>query len=385
MRKNMKILIIRNYPSYMDVEKNTYNIQEVGLAKALVRKGNICDIVFWTDKEEKEVSLPVDNVGEVTVFYRHGKTALKNTVYTGCDNLFAQYDVLQTAEYNQMQSWILAQKYPNKHIIYHGPYYASFNKRYNLMCSVFDKLFLKRYLNLGTNFITKSRLAQDFLESKGVKDSNVKTIGVGIDTQMLSSGKTDCNEPLFLTMNKDKKIKILYIGRFEERRNIPFILEIFSEIVKRNVNATLYMIGTGDKEYIDKCWSYAANLGIQDDIVYQERMEQKYLSGVYRLADFFLLPTEYEIFGMVLLEAMYYKTVVLTTNNGGSSTLIENGKNGYIFENKKASEWAKIVSETPMEEINAMKNAAHDTIDNHYTWDALADLFMESYRRVCNK
>ena len=112
---------------------------------------------------------------------------------------------------------------------------------------------------------------------------------------------------------------------------------------------------------------HAASLGIQDDIVYQERMEQKYLSGVYRLADFFLLPTEYEIFGMVLLEAMYYKTVVLTTNNGGSSTLIENSRNGYILENKKASEWAKIVSETPIEEINAMKNAAHDTIDNHYT------------------
>lgn len=385
MRKNMKILIIRNYPSYMDVEKNTYNIQEVGLAKALVREGNICDIVFWTDKEEKEVNLPVDNVGKVTVFYRHGKTALKNTVYTGCDNLFARYDVLQTAEYNQMQSWILAKKYPSKHIIYHGPYYASFNKRYNLMCSVFDKLFLKRYLNLGTNFITKSRLAQDFLESKGIKASNVKTIGVGIDTQMLSSGKADCNEPLFLTMNKDKKIKILYIGRFEERRNIPFILEIFSEIVKRDANATLYMIGTGDNEYIDKCWSYAASLGIQDDIVYQEKMEQKYLSGVYRLADFFLLPTEYEIFGMVLLEAMYYKTVVLTTNNGGSSTLIDNGRNGYVLENMKASEWAKIVSETSIEEINAMKNAAHDTIDNHYTWDVLADLFMESYRRVCNK
>ena len=30
----------------MDVERNTYNIQEVGLAKALVRKGHICDIAF---------------------------------------------------------------------------------------------------------------------------------------------------------------------------------------------------------------------------------------------------------------------------------------------------------------------------------------------------
>lgn len=118
MRKNMKILIIRNYPSYMDVEKNTYNIQEVGLAKALVRKGNICDIVFWTDKEEKEVNLPVDNVGKVKVFYRHGKTALKNTVYTGCDNLFAQYDVLQTAEYNQMQFRGFLQKSIRKSILF---------------------------------------------------------------------------------------------------------------------------------------------------------------------------------------------------------------------------------------------------------------------------
>ena len=366
-------------------EKNTYNIQEVGLAKALVRKGNICDIVFWTDKEEKEVNLPVDNVGKVKVFYRHGKTALKNTVYTGCDNLFAQYDVLQTAEYNQMQSWILAKKYPKKHIIYHGPYYATFNKRYNLMCTVFDLFFLNRYQKLGTRFITKSRLAQEFLESKGIKESDVKTVGVGIDTQMLSNGKTECNEPLVLAMCQDKKVKLLYIGRFEERRNIPFIFDIFAEILKKSVNATLYMIGTGDKDYTEKCWKYATELGIRENIVYQEKMEQKYLSGVYNLADFFLLPTEYEIFGMVLLEAMYYKTVVLTTDNGGSSTLIDNGRNGYILKDKKASEWANVVSGITSEKMIAVKEAAHNTIADQYTWDKLVDSFVESYKILGNK
>ena len=71
-------------------------------------------------------------------------------------------------------------------------------------------------------------------------------------------------------------------------------------------------------------------------------MEQKYLSDVYNLADFFLLPTKYEIFGMVLLEAMYYKTVVLTTDNGGSSTLIDNGRNGYILQDENASKFPYI-------------------------------------------
>ena len=381
----MKILIIRNYPSYMDVEKNTYNIQEFGLAKALVRKGNVCDIVFWTDKDEKEVAIPVDDRGKVTVFYKHGKTALKNTVYSGCDELFAQYDVLQTTEYNQMQSWILAKKYPEKHIVYHGPYYTPFNKRYNLMCTVFDLFFLNRYRKIGTHFITKSKLAQEFLGSKGIKASNVKTIGVGIDTQMLSNGKTECSEPLFLEMCKDEKVKLLYIGRFEERRNIPFIFDIFAEILKKSVNATLYMIGTGDKDYTEKCWKHATELGIRENIVYQEKMEQKYLSDVYNLADFFLLPTKYEIFGMVLLEAMYYKTVVLTTDNGGSSTLIDNGRNGYILQDENASKWANVVSEVTSEKMNAVKEAAHDTIADQYTWDKLADSFMESYKKLDDK
>ena len=45
----MKILIVRNFPSYMDVRRRTYNIQELGLAKSLVRMGNTCGVVFWTD------------------------------------------------------------------------------------------------------------------------------------------------------------------------------------------------------------------------------------------------------------------------------------------------------------------------------------------------
>ena len=50
----MKILIIRNFPSYMAVKNNTYNIQEVGLAKALVRKGHFCDIIFGQIKRKKQ-------------------------------------------------------------------------------------------------------------------------------------------------------------------------------------------------------------------------------------------------------------------------------------------------------------------------------------------
>lgn len=383
----MKILIIRNYPSYMDVEKNTYNIQEVGLAKALVRMGNICDIIFWTDKEEKEVIIPINETMHIKVFYKHGKTALKNTIYTGCNNLFEQYDILQPAEYNQLESWLLAKKYPQKTIIYHGPYYSPFNKRYNLMCSFFDKIFLKRYLKLGTKFIVKSKLAQEFLESKNIQKNNISTIGVGIDIQMLSNGKRNCIEPLYTTMKQDSNLKLLYIGRFEERRNIPFIFDVFKNILRKNIKATLYMIGTGESEYLKNCWSYANKLEIHNYIIYQEKMEQKYLSQIYELADFFILPTQYEIFGMVILEAMYYHTIVLTTNNGGSSTLIENNQNGCIIEKINSKLWADKIQMllADNQQMNAIKNNAHDTIANLYTWDKLAFKFLDCYKNLNNK
>ena len=77
----MKILIIRCFPQYMEVKNASYNIQEIGLARALVKKGHQCDIVFWTDKEEKEVQVDVDGKNSITVFYRQSKVFLKNAFF----------------------------------------------------------------------------------------------------------------------------------------------------------------------------------------------------------------------------------------------------------------------------------------------------------------
>lgn len=42
----MKFLIVRTYPSEMNIE--TYNVQEIGLAKAIIRKGYDCDVALFT-------------------------------------------------------------------------------------------------------------------------------------------------------------------------------------------------------------------------------------------------------------------------------------------------------------------------------------------------
>lgn len=71
----MKILLVRTWPTLLDVGKQTYNIQEVGLAKALMRRGHQVDLLFWTNEEEKDVLVPVAEGANIHVFYRHGRVA----------------------------------------------------------------------------------------------------------------------------------------------------------------------------------------------------------------------------------------------------------------------------------------------------------------------
>ena len=106
----MKVLIVRPFPSMLDVRQNTYNIQEIGLAKALNRRGCQTDLLFWTDGEEAEITIPVEGGASVRVFYRKAFSKLKNAWYPKFDAMAEQYDVIQTAEYNQMFSWHLAGK-----------------------------------------------------------------------------------------------------------------------------------------------------------------------------------------------------------------------------------------------------------------------------------
>jgi glycosyltransferase involved in cell wall biosynthesis len=380
----MKILIIRNYPNYMDVQFNTYNIQEIGLAKALVRKGHKCDIVFWADKEEKTIDYVFDSEKHITVFYRFGKSILKNAIYNNINDLICKYDVIQPCEYNQYQSWVLAKKYPKKTVIYHGPYFSDFNKRFNLMCKIFDVFFLKRYIKLGTKFMVKSNLACSFLNEKGILEKNISTVGVGLDLGALSTNEDDVVPAFISKIDRFKDdVKLLYIGRLEERRNIPYIYDVLKAVLDKGFSAKLIIVGKGDKEYTDRCNDYAEKIGVTERIYKTDKLEQKYMSKLYEKSDFFLLPTHYEIFGMVLLEAMYFKALVITTLNGGSDVLIENGKNGIVMDCDAEKCAEKIIRLFENKEIyNSICMEAYNHIKSNFIWDSLVSKFIKAYESL---
>ena len=379
----MKILLVRTWPTMLDVTKQTYNIQEVGLAKALMRRGHQVDLLFWTNEEEKDVLVPVAEGTNIHVFYRHGPVALKCVFFPHMKKLAEQYDILQTGEYSQLYSWHLAGKYPDKTVIYHGPYYAPFNRNYNRLCWGIDHLCLGRYKRLKTPFLTKSRLAEKFLTDKGLASTQVIPVGVGVDAELLSSREEEPFELAKRMRDQAEGLKLLYIGRIEPRRDPGFLLRVVEELHKRGTAAKLYVVGDGDDTQTAAFAKQIKAMGLTEDVIWQRKARQQQLGAAYHQADFFLLPTEYEIFGMVLLEAMFFETVALTTPNGGADMLIQDGENGVVLTKDHPEEWAEriLVLQGQPERKRRMGAAARETVTQHFTWDALAGTFEQVYEQ----
>ena len=368
----------------LDVTKQTYNIQEVGLAKALMRRGHQADLLFWTSEEEKDVLVPVSAGKDIHVFYRRGYALLKNVWFPHMDALAENYDILQPAEYNQIFSWHLAGRYPNKTVIYHGPYYAKFNHNYNRMCRVFDRLFLGRYKRLNTPFLVKSRLAEKFLTDKGLASTQVIPVGVGVDAELLSSREEEPFELAERMRDQAEGLKLLYIGRIEPRRDPGFLLRAVEELHKRGTAAKLYVVGDGDDTQTAAFAEQIKAMGLTEDVIWLRKARQQQLGAAYHQADFFLLPTEYEIFGMVLLEAMFFETVALTTPNGGADMLIQDGENGVVLTKDHPEEWAvrMLDLQKQPERKRRMGAAARETVTQHFTWDVLAGAFEQVYEQM---
>lgn len=377
----MKILIIRTYPDEMNIK--SYNCQELGLAKALINEGNECDIILYTaQKNNYEEDIIIDEQRKIHIYHLKARKFLKNVFFFKNDlkNIIKNYDIVQVAEYDQIGN-IQVKKIAKQMVIYHGPYSSKYTKKYNIKCKISDFIYLFNKEYKETKFIAKSKLAEEFLRSKGFK--NVTTIGVGLDEARFKV-KTD-NDKKILELEKQKKENsfkyLLYIGKIEERRNVVFLIDLLKEISELRDDVKLILIGKGKKKYIDEVKKEIDKYKLRDKIIYREKMEQEELSKIYNMCDIFLLPTEYEIFGMVLLEAMYFGLPVITTNNGGSSTMIENEKNGFICDTNNISKWKKIITNllNNNDIYEKISKEEKRTIMSNYTWDKLADKFLKVY------
>jgi glycosyltransferase involved in cell wall biosynthesis len=107
------------------------------------------------------------------------------------------------------------------------------------------------------------------------------------------------------------------------------------------------------------------------------------LPDLYRTADLFLLPSDSEIVGMVLLESLYFKLPVATTSTAGALDIIS-PEHGFIFNGLDLQHWTDallrfLANNTHRAFRQAMRAFAFDR-----DWDSLAGRYIDFYQQVCS-
>lgn len=370
--KIKRVLYVRSGP--YKVNLNSYNLQEVGFSKELCKRGIDCDILYYSDENKDEIVYEYEGK-KVTVLWRKGIKLLRSGIYPQIlkKEFMNRYDLVITTEYSQIMS-LLCSKYKPITVLYNGPYYNLF--KIPLMEKIYDFLFVKSINKNMDKIFTKSKIAQEYLENKGF--SNIETLGVGLDINIFEKDiEINSKVKNIIQYMKNNKC-ILYVGSLDDRKNFRFTLKVFEKLNKIDSLIKLVVIGKGKDDYVNKSFEIVDSI-TRKSIIHINQIDNKYLKYIYEESKVFLLPSKLEIFGMVLLEAMYFGVATISSVNGGSTTLIQNGKNGIVIEDFSEDKWVKEILKLLQNDNyrNNIGNNATRTIVEEFTWSKICEKFLD--------
>jgi glycosyltransferase involved in cell wall biosynthesis len=187
-------------------------------------------------------------------------------------------------------------KYNKKELLYAKNIFN--NSSYNIAVSQEFANLLTKIFNLKFNFIPNS-IDVDFFQLKEQK--------------------------------KSKKIfQFINIAFLDKKKNQDLLIEAFARVFKNNKDVTLLIVGDG-VEY-DNLKSKIIALGMQNQIQLYGRANRSQIRDLFYESDAFVLSSEYETFGVVIIEAMACGLPVISTKCGGPESIITNENLGILCE-----------------------------------------------------
>ncbi|WP_289068317.1 glycosyltransferase family 4 protein [uncultured Bifidobacterium sp.] len=369
------ILYVRG--SFAPINFKKYNVQEIGLGKAFCRLGYNFDFVYLTDKNADEWHYVISG-NRLRIIPIKGTRVFRTRLNCKIlDPKFLQkYDMVISAEYGQIMTYLLSTICKNL-VLYSGPYYNLF--KIAPFSYLYDFLFTKTInTNCKAKFV-KSPLAKKFLEEKGYTD--IQSIGVGLDTEIFDNSTPATIETQRIMQYMKEHPCLLYVGSFSKRKNFTFLLKVYEQALLKWPTLHFVMIGEGDYRYVKRSMKQISDEA-RRGILQIKSIENAQLKYIYPLSKAFILPSKKEIFGMVLLEAMYLGAPVIASYNGGSSTLIKGQDTGITIDNFNIQAWVNAVEHilNNPDETKRMVFNAHNLISTKYCWSKLAE---EMIKAIC--
>ena len=224
--------------------------------------------------------------------------------------------------------------------------------------------------------VVPSRYLKNIVMNWDIKEENI----VVVYNAFLAPEVTSSKEELRKKLKLDGSI-VLSAGRLVPWKGFSRLIDTFSEIIKKDKDIKLYILGDGPER--EALTLKVAQYKLQDKVIFLGRLSHNETLEYIKAADVFILNTFYEGMSHILLEAMAMGTPIATTRAGGNKELIMDKENGLIFEHDDKEEMEDAVFELLKNKDMAKKHTDNGkkTLEKFKSADVL-DKTIEILRKV---
>lgn len=246
----------------------------------------------------------------------------------------------------------------------------------------------KAILETADRVVATSPQEKEHMRSLVSQEGSIDIIPCGTDIRRFGSFNRQ-EARAKLGIEPDEKV-VMYVGRFDRRKGIETLVRAVGRSESRNSGKLKLVIGGGsrpgqsDGKERERIEGIVQELGMQDFTIFPGRLGDDILPAYYAASDVCVVPSHYEPFGLVAIEAMASGTPVVASDVGGLQFTVVSEETGLLCPAKDADAFAKAIDrilENP-EWCEKLGEAARKRVEQKFSWDGVAVQLADLYERL---
>lgn len=357
-------------------ERHVYDLAKILSKKHKVEVFTCSDSLFASYIKVENPNLvirylPTVRIPMPTGYYRIPLTMLFTL-------LNSDYDIIHAHEYFHFTTYISAivSKINKKPFIFTEHGYPAQVGVSQILIKLFDRIALPRIVSSSKRIIAVSNfIKEEILNKFKISEDKVAVVYNGIFLDSFKNENSSFREVYNL---KNKKI-ILAVGRLIKEKGFQYLIQALPEIIKKIPEASVVIVGP-DNYYKRELIRLSKKLNVQNSVIITGPLTEEMLRNALFSSDIIVIPSTYEPFGIIALEAMIHEKPIVASDVGGLSEILKSNRNCLLVSPGDAKAIANNVIELLTKKPLAKrisKNAKKDV--KKYNWRKIIPDILKIY------
>ena len=220
-----------------------------------------------------------------------------------------------------------------------------------------------------------SEATRDELVAAGVPVDHAHIIHTGLDVQAFAGVISAPRRP-----HKDgtRPYRLLYAGRIHPQKGLETVIEALAGLApdKRLPPIHFDIAGSGSDDYVAQLHSLIRRHALTPNISFLGQIPAAGMPALLQQAEMLVVPSLWtEPFARIVLEGMAAGAAVVAAASGGTSEIVEDGKNGLLFSPGDSAELAQQITRLILDPDlrHSVARAGYQTVCNKFTFDIMMD------------